>query len=76
MQVIGIVRGRVRRPELRGHENANVFLGMVKLQTGDISIVDNMETFLMWYDNLFSYSDFDPRADLCFAPHFSADATQ
>ncbi len=35
---------------LAANENTGFFLGMVKPQPGDISIVDNAGTFLMWYD--------------------------
>src|SRR6266852_9502616 len=36
---------------LAGDENTSLFLGMVKPQPGDTSIVENAGTFLMWYDN-------------------------
>jgi len=35
---------------LAANENTGFFLGMVKPQPGDISIVENAGTFLMWYD--------------------------
>src|SRR2546428_5637554 len=35
---------------LAAYENTGFFLGMVKPQPGDISIVENAGTFLMWYD--------------------------
>ena len=36
---------------LAANENTGFFLGMVKPQPEDISIVENAGTFLMWYDN-------------------------
>src|SRR5207245_5608727 len=35
---------------LAANENTGFFLGMVKPQPGDISIVENAGTFLMWHD--------------------------
>jgi hypothetical protein len=40
----------MEKKSLSTHENADLFLGMVKLQPEDISIVAKMGTFLMWYD--------------------------
>jgi hypothetical protein len=41
----------VEKESLSTHEDADLFLGMVKLQTGDTSIVDKAGTFLLWYDS-------------------------
>ena len=35
---------------LAANENTGYFLGLVKPQPGDISIVENAGTFLLWYD--------------------------
>jgi hypothetical protein len=35
---------------LAANENTGFFLGLVKPQPGDISIVDKPGTLLMWYD--------------------------
>ena len=40
----------VEKKSLPTHEDADVFLGMVKLQPRDISIVAKTGTFLLWYD--------------------------
>jgi hypothetical protein len=42
----------VEEKSLPTHEDADVFLGMVKLQPRDISIVAKTGTFLMWYDTI------------------------
>ena len=41
----------VEKESLSTHEDADLFLGMVKLQPGDTSIVDKAGTFLLWYDS-------------------------
>ena len=38
--------------EISGDEDPCFFFGMVKLQLGDISIVDKTGTLLWWYDNV------------------------
>jgi hypothetical protein len=45
-------RSSMEKKSLSTHENADLFLGMVKLQPEDISIVAKMGTFLMWYDSV------------------------
>jgi hypothetical protein len=40
----------VEKESLSKHEDADLFLGMVKLQPGATSIVDKAGTFLLWYD--------------------------
>jgi hypothetical protein len=42
----------VAAKKISGHDAASFFFGMVKLQPGDISIVDKPGTFLMWYDTV------------------------
>jgi len=41
---------------LAANENTRFFVGMVKLQPGDISIVDKPGTLLMWYDTANTFS--------------------
>ncbi|HLO08372.1 MAG TPA: hypothetical protein VK198_17115, partial [Terriglobales bacterium] len=43
-------RSSVEKESLSTHEDADLFLGMVKLQPGATSIVDKAGTFLLWYD--------------------------
>ena len=43
-------RSSVEKESLSKHEDADLFLGMVKLQPGATSIVDKAGTFLLWYD--------------------------
>jgi hypothetical protein len=38
---------------LSADEDTSFFFGMVKLQPGDISIVDKAGTFLLWYDTFY-----------------------
>jgi hypothetical protein len=45
----------MEKKSLSTHENADLFLGMVKLQPEDISIVAKMGTFLMWYDTFLEF---------------------
>jgi len=40
----------VEKKSISANENADLFCGLVKLQPGDIPIVDNTGTFLLWYD--------------------------
>jgi hypothetical protein len=40
----------VEKKPLPTNENADVFIGMVKRQPGDISMADKTGTFLLWYD--------------------------
>jgi hypothetical protein len=40
----------VEKKSLSTNENTDIFIGMVKRQPGDISMVAKMGTFLMWYD--------------------------
>jgi hypothetical protein len=42
----------VEKKPLPTNENADVFIGMVKRQPGDISMADKTGTFLLWYDTL------------------------
>ncbi len=46
---------------LSAHENAAVFGGLVIQLAGDISIVENAGTFLLWYDNHHTLSLTFPR---------------
>jgi hypothetical protein len=43
-------RSSVEKKPISAHENTDHFSGLVKLQPGDISIVDKPGTLLMWYD--------------------------
>jgi hypothetical protein len=45
---------------LAGDENTSLFLGMVKPQPGDKSMVENAGTFLMWYDTFYISVDSRP----------------
>ena len=40
----------VEKKSLSTHENTDLFLGMVKLQPGDTSIVEKPGTFPLWYE--------------------------
>jgi hypothetical protein len=51
----------VEKESLSTHEDADLFLGLVKLQTGDTSIVENTGTFLLWYDMCSNRVDFSAR---------------
>jgi hypothetical protein len=44
----------VEKKSLSANENADLFCGLVNLQPGDISIVAETGTFLMWYDKVSS----------------------
>ena len=46
-------RSSVEKKPLPTNENADVFIGMVKRQPRDISMVDKTGTFLLWYDTTF-----------------------
>jgi len=46
----------VEKKSISANENADLFCGLVNLQLGDISIVHNTGTFLLWYDKFFIFT--------------------